>query len=268
MAIGLCAAGSSFGGIIYPIVFYRLINDPRVGFGWSVRVLGFISLATLIIPIVVLKQRVTPAHARAIFDWTVFTDLPFLTFIFGGLLGYIGLYVVLFYISYFGESTGILDESLSFYIIPILNAASMFGRTAPNYLADKTGPFNMIIPGAVICGILTFCLIAVDSLGGIMCIAIFFGFFSGVYIGMPPMLVVALTKDRSKIGTRIGMAFAIIGVGVFAGGPGSGGILALNSDGTNWTGVWVFGGVVFMASAVVQTGVRISRTGMKLMAKG
>lgn len=40
MAIGLAASGSSMGGIIYPIVFYRLI--PQIGFAWSVRVLGFL----------------------------------------------------------------------------------------------------------------------------------------------------------------------------------------------------------------------------------
>ncbi|KAI0469980.1 major facilitator superfamily domain-containing protein [Xylariaceae sp. FL0804] len=265
LAIGLCASGSSMGGIIYPIVFYRLINN--IGFGWSVRVLGFIALVTLLVPIAVLKQRVTPPGARAIFDWSIFTDLPFMFFIFGGLLGYIGLYVVFFYISYLGESTGILNESLSFYIIPILNAASMFGRTAPNAVADYTGPFNMVIPGAAICGILTFSLIAVNSKAGIIIIAIFFGFFSGVYIGMPPVLAVSLTEDKSKIGTRIGMAFAIIGLGVFAGGPGSGAILALNSTGDNWTGVWIFGGVVFFGSAVVQTCVRVHKTGFKFMVK-
>jgi hypothetical protein len=38
-------------GVIYPIMFYKLIGE--VGFGWGVRILGFTALATLIIPIVV-----------------------------------------------------------------------------------------------------------------------------------------------------------------------------------------------------------------------
>jgi len=89
LAIGVAAAGSSTGGIIYPIVFYRLID--QIGFGWSVRVLGFMAMATLIIPIVVMKQRFKPAKARALFDTTMFTDIPFMMFVFGALLGFIGL---------------------------------------------------------------------------------------------------------------------------------------------------------------------------------
>ncbi|KAG9931058.1 MFS general substrate transporter, partial [Aureobasidium melanogenum] len=48
LAVGLAACGSSMGGIIYPIVFYRLLD--QIGFGWSVRVLGFLALATLLVP--------------------------------------------------------------------------------------------------------------------------------------------------------------------------------------------------------------------------
>lgn len=48
VAVGLAATGSSIGGVIYPIVFHRL--QPTIGFGWATRVIGFIELATLIVP--------------------------------------------------------------------------------------------------------------------------------------------------------------------------------------------------------------------------
>jgi MFS family permease len=215
LAIGLAASGSSMGGIIYPIVFYRLLD--QIGFGWSVRVLGFLALATLLIPIFVMKQRVKPPRARALFDTTVFRDVPFMLFTLGTMIGFIGLYCVLFYLSFFGEAQGYTDASMSFYIVPILNAASVFGRTLPNALSDKTGCFNIILPGAVVCSILIFCLIAVDGLGSIVALAILFGFFSGVFIALPPVCFVALTADKSKIGSRIGMAFAFMGFGCLAG---------------------------------------------------
>lgn len=60
---------------------------------------------------------------------------------------FIGLYVGFFYISYYGQATGYTDASLSFYLVPILNAGSVFGRTLPNWLADKVGPANVIMPG-------------------------------------------------------------------------------------------------------------------------
>jgi MFS family permease len=145
LAIGLAASGSSTGGIIYPIAFYRLID--QIGFGWSVRVLGFMALATLIIPITVMKMRFKPAKARDLIDFSAFTDVPYMTFVVGTMIGYIGLYVMFFYISFYGQSQGITDESMSFYLVAILNAGSVFGRTLPNWLSDYTGPLNTIIPG-------------------------------------------------------------------------------------------------------------------------
>ena len=145
LSIGIAASGSSTGGIIYPIMFYKLI--PQVGFGWSVRILGFTALATLLIPIFVMKQRVQPPKPRSIIDWTVFTDFPFMLFVFGAIIGFIGLYVGFFYTSYYGQATGVTNESLSFYLVPILNASSVLGRTLPNWLSDKVGPLNVIAPG-------------------------------------------------------------------------------------------------------------------------
>lgn len=161
LATGIAAAGSSLGGIIYPIVLYRLIDE--IGFPWSVRVIGFICLATLIPPVLLLRQRVKPPRVRAMFVTTAFTDGGWLLFTFGCLLGFAGLYVMLFYLSYYGLATGTTDASMAFYIVPILNAASMFGRTIPNWLSDRTGPFNVLIPSAFICGVLVLCMQAVHS---------------------------------------------------------------------------------------------------------
>lgn len=91
LAIGLAASGSSTGGIIYPIMFYKLISE--VGFGWGVRILGFTALATLIIPLAVMRMRVQPAKVRSVIDLTAFTDGPFMLFVIGTMIGFIGLYV-------------------------------------------------------------------------------------------------------------------------------------------------------------------------------
>jgi len=91
-----------------------------------------------------------------------------------------------------------------------------------------------------------------------------FGFFSGIFIALPPVLFVALTADKSKLGTRIGMGFALLGLGVLAGGPGGGGILG---DSNDWTGVWVYGGVTLIASGTVFMLVRYLKVGLKLMVK-
>jgi MFS family permease len=77
LALGIAASGSSTGGIIYPIMFNRLLS--QVGFGWAVRILGFTALVLQLIPIFVMKMRVKPGKVRSLIDWTAFTDAPYVS---------------------------------------------------------------------------------------------------------------------------------------------------------------------------------------------
>lgn len=265
LAMGLAAAGSSMGGVIYPIAFYKLI--PEVGFPWATRIIGFIALATLIVPNVVMKMRFKPPRARKLVDLSAFTDFKYMLFVVGAMIGFIGLYVMFFFISYYAGEQRITDTAMSFYIVPILNAASVFGRTLPNALSDKTGPINLIIPGAFIVGILLFCMIAVTTEAAIIIVAIFFGFFSGVFIALPPVCFVALTEDKSKIGTRIGMGFGILGFGVLCGGPGGGAILGDGLANLNWAGTWAYGGATVIVAGICFTILRVWKAGWDLKVK-
>lgn len=145
LALGLAATGSSLGGILYPIIFINLID--KVGFPWTTRIIGFIALATLMVPIAVSKMRFTPPAVRKMVDWTVFRDLPFLLCVLGCFLGYAGSQVAFFYVPFFGEANKWVNGSLALYLLPILNAASSIGRVLPNWMADKMGAINVIIPG-------------------------------------------------------------------------------------------------------------------------
>jgi MFS family permease len=264
LAIGLAAAGSSFGGVIYPIVLFNLID--RLGFGWSVRVIGFIAFGTLLVPNAVMKLRVKPPKARKLVDWSAFLDVPFMLFTITSLIGFMGLYTILFYLSYYAEDQHITDTNMAFYLVPIFNAASCFGRILPNALSDKTGPFNLIAPGSTIVGILIVCMIAVKTEAAIIVLAILVGFFSGVFIALPPVCFVALTKDKTKIGTRIGMGFGIISLGTLAGGPGGGSILGA-ADPLNWHGLWIFGGICGVVAGILYLALRVLRSGWKLNVK-
>lgn len=246
-------------------MFYRLVAE--VGFPWAVRILGFTALVTLIIPIVVMQQRFKPPQARQLLDYSAFTDWHFLTFVFGTFVGFTGMYVVFFYLSYFAEASGITDPSLAFYLVPILNAGSVFGRTIPNWLSDKIGPFNIIFPGALVCGIVVLCLLSVHTVGGIVVIALFFGFFSGIFIALPPVLFVALTPDKSKIGTRIGMGFGLLGFATFTGGPGAGGVVGNDPRNLHWDGTWIYGGVCLLAAGTIFFFLRMHRAGWKINVK-
>jgi MFS family permease len=261
LAVGIAASGSSLGGIVYPIMFYKLIGE--VGFGWAVRILGFTVLATLLVPLALMRIRIPPAKVRSIMDWSVWTDFPFLLFILGGALGFVGVYTGNFYTSLYGQAAGLTGESLSFYLVPILNAGSCFGRIVPNIISDKLGPLNVLIPASAVFGIVLLCYLAITNAAGLIVCALLFGFFSGLFISIPPVITVALTKDKSMVGTRIGWGFALISCGALAGGPGSGGILGTGRD-LHWQAMWIYGGVTPIAASVVFLALRLYLTGLKL----
>ena len=57
-ALGAVAAGSSLGGVIFPIMVTHLI--PEVGFGWTLRICAFLILALLIFALLTIKSRIKP----------------------------------------------------------------------------------------------------------------------------------------------------------------------------------------------------------------
>ena len=84
-AVGIAASGSSLGGVIYPIMFYKLL--PQVGFGWTVRIIGFTIMATLAIPCTVMKMRVKPAAKRKLIDLSAFKEPAYSVFCLACFLG-------------------------------------------------------------------------------------------------------------------------------------------------------------------------------------
>lgn len=272
LAMGIASSGSSLGGVITPIVIKTLMY--KIGFGWTTRVLGFMAFGMFLIPILVMKERVKPAQrkSRPIIDQSVFTDRPFVLFVIATMIGFIALTIALFYLSLFALKKKITDENLAFYIVPVYNAASVFGRIAPNFLSDRIGPFNVIAPCAIITGILLFCLIPIcaGNLGGIVVLTILLGFFSGVFVAIPGTCFPRLTKDKSMLGTRVGMAFSLIGFGMLIGGPAAGMILDpgySSTEALNFTGLWIFGGVTAVVSGCLYVVVRCLLIGFKLKVK-
>jgi MFS family permease len=78
LAIGVVACGSATGGLIFPAMVQQLL--PKVGFGWTIRALGFVQLACLVTCIVFAKQRLPPRRAGPIVEWAAFKELPYVLF--------------------------------------------------------------------------------------------------------------------------------------------------------------------------------------------
>ena len=221
---------------------------------------------TLSISLLVMRVRVVPTQKRQLLQLSAFKEAPYTLFSIAEFLGFMGLYIPFFYIQSYATNAPKthIDPSLAFYLLIILNAASVFGRVIPNFLADKTGPLNMLFPCAAISSLLAFCWIAIDSKAGLIIFCILYGFFSGTFVSLPPTTVVSLSPSLGVVGTRMGMSFAFAGLGLLVGNPVAGAILG---QGTNFSGVQAFcGGTVALAAAAVLIA-RVSKVGAGVKVK-
>lgn len=141
---------------------------------------------------------------------------------------------------------------MAFYLLAILNAASIFGRVLPNLIAGYLGPMNMLVFCASVTAIIIWTLLSIHDLGGIIVFCLVFGFFSGTFVSLPPTIFVNLTKNHAMIGTRMGMGFSIVSFGALAGTPIAGAILGDREFGA----VWNFSAAMVIACTV---GVTIAR---------
>ncbi|MBE3042866.1 hypothetical protein IMZ48_09895, partial [Candidatus Bathyarchaeota archaeon] len=81
LVMGIAACGSVTGGLIYPSMARTLI--PTVGFGWTMRAIGFIQLGTLAVAIAVIKPRLAPRRSAALVDLSAFKETEFTLMVIG-----------------------------------------------------------------------------------------------------------------------------------------------------------------------------------------
>jgi MFS family permease len=199
-------------------------------------------------------------------DTSSLRDLPYMLAAVATGIGTDGLTILNFYISFYSENRGLTSTSLAFYMVAIFNAGSVLGRVLPNAMSDRVGPFNIVTPSAVGAAAVSFCMIAARNQGGIIVLALMAGFFSGVFIAMPSVCFAHLTKDKSKLGTRIGMGYFFSAILSLPGGPGAGAILGYTGE-LDWTWLWIFGGLTFCVSCLLYAWVRLLRSRGKIFVK-
>ncbi|KAJ4859560.1 major facilitator superfamily domain-containing protein [Trichoderma breve] len=261
-AYGLLATGSSLGGVIFPIMVSRLIDE--VGFGWSMRISAFLILALLIVAILTVKTHNPPKFQPITVKRMVtpFTEFQFFCLAMGLLLFTFGLYTPINYISVEAAAAG-MDPNLVLYLIPILNAGSLFGRVFSGYAGDKWGRYNVFVTVCYLAGIFVLGLwIPATSTAARIAFATLFGFFSGAYVALIAALVVQVSPP-SEIGFRTGLVFLASSIGGLTTNPISGAILERP---IGWLGPKIFAGVFCIAGTTFVLAARIHKTGWKLRA--
>jgi MFS family permease len=81
LAIGIVACGSATGGLVFPSVARQLL--PTVGFAWTMRTIGFLQLATLVVCNIFFKPRLPPRRSGAWLDLAAFKEWEYTFYVLG-----------------------------------------------------------------------------------------------------------------------------------------------------------------------------------------
>ena len=206
-----------------------------------------------------MKTRLPPPEkVRSIFDLPAFKELPFLVHTLGLFFALMGLYFPFFYLPTFTTAVLNASDDTAFYMLAILNATSTFGRIIPGLLADKIGSLNMIIPCGLSATILAFTWMGVTSVSNAATFAVFYGFFSGAIVSLPPTIVAGLSPHMGVVGTRMGMCFAVAGLGLLIGNPIAGSMVDIKSG--DFGSGQLFSALIMFVASVCFVWVRVLQT--------
>jgi MFS family permease len=261
VAIGIAASGSATGGMVYPAIVESLL--PRIGFGWTLRVVAFVMLALQGVALAFAKPRLPPRKSGPLVEWKAFKELPYVFFSVGMFLNFWGLYFGFYYVGSFAQSMVGLSRSESINLLIMMNGVGLVGRMVPAYFADRYfGPLNTLIPFAMISGVLIFCWAAVHSVGGLYAFAAIYGLFAAGIQSLFPATLSSLTTDMSKMGVRMGMVFTIVSFATLTGTPLAGALIQYKNG--SYLAAQMFAGSVLVGGCLILVAARLSRSGMQL----
>lgn len=233
LAVCFATTGTAVGGILYPIIFARLL--PVVGFAWTTRVLGFITLFELLVALALIlpfapRGGGTP---RALFELRALMEPAYGTFCLALFFMWIAYWVPFFFIPTFAEFRLGATASWSFYLLVITNAATIPGRLLAVFVIPYLGVAGSMLGFAVISAIILYAWIAVTSLVAFEVWIVLLGLFMAPLAVFYPAIIPMLCPNKDVVGTRMGMASAAAALGVVIGAPLSSTLNNL-ADGEFW----------------------------------
>ncbi|OGM42350.1 hypothetical protein ABOM_007909 [Aspergillus bombycis] len=229
-ALGLAVGGSSLGGVIFPIALTKMLNQPSLGFGWSVRICAFLMLGILLPSCVAVRPRLPP-RKKAIVLWSAFRSPLFLSTVLSNFFLVMGLFIPMFYLPTYAKHAHGMPQQLSLYLVAMLNGGSFFGRIILGMAADRVlGRLNVLGISSLATGIMCFCWPRAQSVGAIIVFSTIYGFTSGAVVSMLSACFAQIPKDPGDIGTYIGMGMFCVAFGALIGTPISG-VLVSRSGG-------------------------------------
>lgn len=275
-ATGLAAAGGSVGGVIFPLMLQKLFSQ-QLGWGWSIRIQGFIFVILLGLANLLIRSRLPPKPGGSVKPDFRILRFPALALVTAGTYFMEwGLFTPIAYLPSYALSTGAVSHSFAFQLVAIFNAGSSLGRWAPGYFADKIGRYNTMIITLSMCLVTSLGLwlpaaVIGDAkhghsdlvVGLTITFSVIMGFASGSNISLVPPCC-GMLCDTEEYGRYYATCYTIVSFGTLTGTPIGGAIISA-TGGAYW-GIAIWTGLCYMVSVTCFLIVRVKKVGWKVNA--
>ena len=285
LAMGLGAAGSCVGGIVYIVLARHFLKSN--GFKTTMLILGGVAAVTMIPPNVVFRvrgqkhqsrpgRRGAKSFPKQESNWRSFTEISYLLAAGGMFFAFLGVYFGFVYIITFASTVLHLSDTASTNLLIFMLAANLPGRFVPALISDRCiGPLNTIIPSTLLSsGIIWLWAASGEHQGSLTIIACFYGFLSaGVQVLYAPTVYsfclepvgrqdTQLAMDR--VGVKAGGIFSCIGVACLIGLPIGGALISYRTEkgmDHSFLGAQVFAGVCLLLGGLLLLASRVAKAG-------
>ncbi|KAI1379380.1 MFS general substrate transporter [Hypoxylon crocopeplum] len=197
LAVAIITSGAGSGGLVYPAMVQQLL--PRVGFGWTIRSMAFVTLFVSVLINLLLRVRVPARRSGPLADLHAFTELPYIFFVVGFFLIYWAVYFAFYYIDLYGYTYASFTSLDSINLLLITNALGVPGRILPGFIAARfLGPLNTAIPTAASVAVVLYCWPAVaHAAAPLYGFAVAYGLVASAIQSLFAVSLAALTDDLS-----------------------------------------------------------------------
>ncbi|KAI0834808.1 MFS general substrate transporter [Hypoxylon sp. FL0890] len=249
LAIALVTSGGATGGTIFPIIAQQL--PGKVGFPWTMRVMGFVILFNAVVMLIFARTRLPPRPRGPLVEWVAFKELPYTFYTAGAFCLLWAVYLIYNYINNYGRTVLGMDAKTSLNTLFIANAVGIPGRIIPALVSDAyLGPFRTLIPLNIASSILYFGWIGVQDPNSLYAFAVVSGLVNGGVQTISMAGLPSLTKDLSKVGTRSGMIMTIGSLAALTGPPLGGRLIDIADGRYLYMQIWA-GCIMFLSACFV-----------------
>ncbi|RYP74989.1 hypothetical protein DL771_002637 [Monosporascus sp. 5C6A] len=207
LAAGIVYAGSSAGGVAFPLLMRETL--PTLGWGWSVRIVAFIVMGLLAVANVCIRGRHRELRSIAatngtlwkdgktsVLDLSCFRDMRFLWLTLGIAMFEFVVSAAVGMLPSWAKSSG-FDQENAFAFLAVYNAGSLVGRIVAGIVSDRLGALNTVM------GVL------------VMSISIIYGLWIPVTTERLPLFYIFAVTFGTTTGSIMSMAPAHISTPVF-----------------------------------------------------